>query len=89
MGWSEFSGTERFEVLSRLGSGGMGVVYEVLDRDRAARVALKKLRTPSPEALLRFKKEFRALERVQHPNLVMLGELFEDRGEWFFTTVSS
>ncbi|HUH05868.1 MAG TPA: serine/threonine-protein kinase, partial [Kofleriaceae bacterium] len=81
----EFSGTDRFEVLSRLGAGGMGVVYEVFDRERHARVALKKLRAPSPEALLRFKKEFRALEKVQHPNLVMLGELIEDGGEWFFT----
>ncbi len=80
-----FAGTPRFEVVRQLGVGGMGEVYEVLDRERNARVALKKLKVPSAEALLRFKKEFRSLEDVQHPNLVMLGELIEDDGEWFFT----
>jgi hypothetical protein len=80
-----FAGTDRFRVIRRLGVGGMGEVYEVLDRERNARVALKKLKTPSPEALLRFKHEFRALEDIEHPNLVMLGELIEDAGEWFFT----
>ncbi len=81
----EFHGTARFEVLSCLGAGAMGVVYEVRDRERNARVALKRLRAPTPDALLRFKNEFRTLESVQHPNLVMLGELIEDAGQWFFT----
>jgi serine/threonine protein kinase/tetratricopeptide (TPR) repeat protein len=81
----EFRGTKRFEVLSRLGEGGMGVVYEALDRERNARVALKTLRTLNAEALLAFKNEFRALQDLQHPNLVTLGELIEDVGQWFFT----
>src|SRR6185295_1433056 len=38
-----------------------------------------------PDALLRFKNEFRALTDIQHPNLVSLGELFEDKERWFFT----
>ncbi|HEY2514561.1 MAG TPA: AAA family ATPase, partial [Polyangiaceae bacterium] len=37
------------------------------------------------DALLRFKNEFRALQDLHHPNLVSLGELFEDAGRWFFT----
>jgi len=80
-----FEGTPRFQVVRRLGVGGMGEVYEVIDRERNARLALKKLKMPSAEALVRFKKEFRSLEEVQHPNLVMLGELIEEAGEWFFT----
>jgi serine/threonine protein kinase/tetratricopeptide (TPR) repeat protein len=81
----DFAGTERFEVRRRLGAGGMGVVYEAYDRERNTVVALKTLRSFKPDALLRFKNEFRALADIQHPNLVGLGELFEDQERWFFT----
>src|SRR5512134_3427738 len=81
----DFVGTERFQVLRPLGKGGMGVVYEVLDLDRNEHVALKTLKRLSANAVLRFKNEFRALQDLHHPNLVRLGELFEQSGQWFFT----
>jgi serine/threonine protein kinase/tetratricopeptide (TPR) repeat protein len=81
----EFRGTRRFTVRRRLGAGGMGVVYEAYDREQQISLALKTLRQPSPDAVLRLKNEFRALQDIQHPNLVHLGELFEDDGVWFFT----
>ncbi|HRI54456.1 MAG TPA: protein kinase, partial [Pseudomonadota bacterium] len=81
----EFPGTARFTVLRRLGQGGMGTVYEVLDRERNTRLALKTLTTLNADTLLLFKNEFRALQDIQHPNLVRLGELFEEAGQWFFT----
>jgi serine/threonine protein kinase len=81
----DFAGTERFEIVRRLGAGGMGVVYEALDRERNARVALKTLSSLNAQGILLFKKEFRALQDVQHPNLISLGELIEERGQWFFT----
>jgi eukaryotic-like serine/threonine-protein kinase len=80
-----FRGTPRFRIIRVLGRGGMGVVYEALDRERNARVALKTLRTMSAEELLALKNEFRALQDVTHPNLVSLGELIEDQDRWFFT----
>ncbi len=72
-------------MLSRLGSGGMGVVYQVADREHGARVALKTVGSVHGEALLRFKREFRAAQDLNHPNLVKLGELFEEGGQWFYT----
>ncbi|MBI4510984.1 MAG: AAA family ATPase [Deltaproteobacteria bacterium] len=81
----EFQGTSRFQVLRRIGAGGMGVVFEALDRERGVRVALKTLHSVDSHALFRLKNEFRSLQDVQHPNLVSLGELLEDNGQWFFT----
>jgi len=81
----DFTGTSRFAVVRRLGAGGAGIVYEAHDRELGVRVALKRLRRLSPDAILRFKSEFRAVEDVEHPNLVALGELFEESGQWFFT----
>ncbi|HEY2515622.1 MAG TPA: protein kinase [Polyangiaceae bacterium] len=76
---------KRFEVVRRLGQGGMGVVYEALDHDRGERVALKTLSATSAAALVRFKREFRALQDLHHPNVVTLGELISEGDEWFFT----
>jgi hypothetical protein len=75
----------RFELGPQLGAGAVGIVYDAFDRERGARVALKLLRSLEPELLISFKTEFRAAHDLGHPNLVELGELFEDEGHWFFT----
>jgi hypothetical protein len=84
-GVREFSGTERFQLIRQIGSGGMGVVYEALDRESGEKVALKTLRDVDGNAILLLKQEFRAVSGIHHPNLIRLGELHESRGDWFFT----
>ena len=73
----------RYRVRARLGKGGMGVVYlgrdEALDRD----VAVKTLRlegSPDDDSRGRFEIEAKAAARLQHPNIVTVFELGEDRG---------
>jgi serine/threonine protein kinase len=75
----------RFEIVRRLGEGGMGVVYEAFDRARQHKVALKTLFRVDAAGIYRLKQEFRALSGVAHPNLVALYELFAEAELWFFT----
>jgi len=63
----------------------MGVVYEAYDQERRAAVALKTLNRFDAGALARFKREFRALQGLAHPNLVALDELHFADDQWFFT----
>ncbi len=81
----DFAGTERFEIKRRLGAGGMGVVYEAFDREQGRRVAIKTLPALNLRARLRFQDDFVALQALDHPNLVRMGEVFEEKGVFFFT----
>ncbi|RLB50215.1 MAG: hypothetical protein DRJ42_19340 [Deltaproteobacteria bacterium] len=76
---------DRYEIVKRLGGGGFGVVYEAFDRERETAVALKYLNSINPDTLFRFKREFRSLAGISHPNLVGLYDLAEHEGIWFFT----
>lgn len=76
---------ERFTINRRVGAGGMGVVYEGYDTLFASRVAIKTLRWITATSIDMFKREFRSLSQIQHPNLVTLYELFAQDQRWFFT----
>ncbi|MBA3821396.1 MAG: serine/threonine protein kinase, partial [Deltaproteobacteria bacterium] len=70
---------------STLGAGGAGTVYRAFDHQLQREVALKLLRQASGRDLFRFKREFRALADIVHPNLVALHEMHATGGDWYFT----
>jgi len=72
-----------YELLRLLGHGSYCAVYEARDRKSGERVALKQLRRVGPVSLAHFKREFRAVQGLHHPNLVELRELFEHEGHCF------
>jgi WD40 repeat protein/serine/threonine protein kinase len=74
-----------FELLSRLGQGGMGVVYRAWQPSLARQVALKcMLRVGDPKAEVRFDREIRALGRVEHPHIVKVFTSGREGDQWFY-----
>ncbi len=73
----------RFRLLRELGRGGMGTVWLAEDVQRGERIALKRAQALSPESMRRFKREFRAVERLRHPGLVRVHELGQDEAGLF------
>ena len=70
----------------RLGAGSMGEVFASRELRTGRKVALKLLSATTATRLVRFKREFRALAGVEHPNLVRLHELVvPESGAAFFT----
>ena len=63
----------------------MGSVHLVHDEQLGTEVALKTLKLSSGTDLYRFKREFRAVADIKHPNLVTLYELISEGALWFFT----
>ncbi|MCY2961922.1 MAG: protein kinase [Planctomycetota bacterium] len=76
-----------FELVARLGAGGMGVVYRARQVSLGREVALKLIR---PEHLYfegareRFRREVEATARLQHPGIVPVYTVGEERGVPYF-----
>ena len=69
--WPDLDGT-KYEVLERIGRGGMGTVYRAHDRELGRDVALKVMRAPETDAaaVARMAREARTLARLEHPAIV-------------------
>jgi serine/threonine protein kinase len=76
----------RFQLLSVLGQGGMGTVYEAEQLGLSRRVALKVLHAhivTSPGAVARFQREATLMARLHHPGAAQVYDFGEDGGELF------
>ncbi|MFV8751955.1 serine/threonine-protein kinase [Nannocystaceae bacterium ST9] len=72
----------RYEILAKLGEGGMGVVYRALQLNLGREVALKLLLPgeEGPETLRRFEREARVASALKHPNVVEIYDVGMDEG---------
>jgi hypothetical protein len=76
----------RYLITGRIGRGGMGMVYRGLDPALEREVAVKTLVSEGsfdPESRKRFEVEAKAAAKLQHPNIVTVYDVGEDRGILF------
>lgn len=77
-----------YELIERIGVGGMGAVYRARQHGLDREVALKFLAAgpwASDEFIARFRREARAAARMQHPNIVEIHDTGEREGLYYFS----
>jgi hypothetical protein len=76
----------RYQLLDKLGQGGMGTVFLANDTRLDRRVAVKVLPPESvhnPDAIARFQREAKALAKLSHPGIVQAFDSEEENGRHF------
>jgi serine/threonine protein kinase len=76
----------KYQIIQKIGEGGMGVVYKAQDTKLDRPVALKFLpseMTRDPASNKRFIQEAKAAAVLSHPNITVVHEIGEDKGQTF------
>jgi serine/threonine protein kinase/tetratricopeptide (TPR) repeat protein len=77
-----------YEILARLGAGGMGEVYRARDTRLGREIAIKVLPAAvasSPDRLARLEREARTVAALNHPSIVTLHSVEDAEGVRFLT----
>ena len=77
---------ERYEIINRIGSGGMADVYKAMDEKLNRMVAVKVLKPEFREDktfIAKFRTEAQAAAGLSHPNVVNVFDVGEDRGVYY------
>jgi serine/threonine protein kinase/Tol biopolymer transport system component len=80
---------DRYQIISPIGSGGMGEIYLAQDTRLNRKVAIKILPdryTQDRERLRRFEQEAQAASALNHPNIITIFEIGEAGGRHFIAT---
>jgi len=75
--------TGKYKIERKIGSGGMGVVYEAVDQSLGRTVAIKKMNEEikvDEREKQRFLEEARTVALLHHPNIVEIHTIFEEEG---------
>jgi len=75
-----------YQILRTIGQGGMGVVYEAVDRALGRKVAIKKMRDEikcDETERQRFLQEARIVAALHHPNIVDIHTILENKGDLY------
>ena len=77
---------ERYEIMAKIGTGGMADVYKAQDRKLNRLVAVKVMKAEFREDtafVAKFQKEAQAAAKLAHPNVVNVYDVGEDRGLYY------
>jgi len=77
----------KFHIVERIARGGMGVVFKGEDRSLGREVAIKVLLqrfNTDPESVARFKREARSMASLDHPNIVPVYAIGQERDLHYF-----
>jgi serine/threonine protein kinase/Tol biopolymer transport system component len=80
---------KHYKIISLAGAGGMGEVYIAEDTQLGRKVAVKILPsqfTRDPDRVARFQRESRAASSLNHPNIITIHDMGQDRNTFYIVT---
>ncbi len=78
---------DKYDIVSLMGFGGMGAVYEAVQRNMNRRVALKYIPSHDPVTAARFEREALTVSQLRHPNTVTVFDYGQTHDGFLFLSM--